>query len=88
MLNRTDCKRALTNLWEVLEKGLNVVLYFVQANSVHYSRLLVTLLLLKTAYVKRLNQVGLIRRELDYLDIVYFSCNNKVGRFVASSTVY
>jgi hypothetical protein len=41
----------------------------------------------ETAYVKGLDQVGLVRRELNSPDIVCFSFEDKVGSLMASCSI-
>jgi hypothetical protein len=45
------------------------------------------LLHLKTAYIKGLDQVGLIRKELNNLNMVYLSLKDKVRSFIACSSI-
>jgi hypothetical protein len=49
--------------------------------------LLVSLLLLETTNVTRLKKVGLVQRELNYLDLIYLRLKNKVVCFIACSTI-
>jgi len=42
------------------------------------------LLCIETAYIKGLDQVGLVQRELNNLNIMCFSFKDKVGSLVAS----
>ena len=55
-----------------------IVLWFVRSNSIHDYLLLYLLLLLKTAYIGRLYKVGLMRKELDYPDLISFGFDNKL----------
>ena len=88
MLNRTYGKSLLTNLWEISEEGLDIVLCLVRANSVHYSGLWIVLPLPEIANVKGLNKVGLMRRELDNPDTVHLSLKDEVGCLMARSSIY
>ena len=45
------------------------------------------LLRLETAYIKGLDQVGLMRRELNNLDIVHLSLKDEVGSLMAYSSI-
>jgi hypothetical protein len=42
----------------------------------------------ETSHVKGLDQVGLMRRELDNLDMVHLGLKDKIGSFVAHSSIY
>jgi hypothetical protein len=44
-------------------------------------------LLAEAAYIAWLKQVGLVRKELDYPDLMYFCPNNKIRSFIANSTI-
>jgi hypothetical protein len=44
-------------------------------------------LLLKTVYINKLNQIGLIKQKLSNLNIIYFKLNNKIFCFVTHNTI-
>jgi hypothetical protein len=44
-------------------------------------------LLAEVDYVIWLKQVGLVRKEFNYPDPMYFCPNNKIGSFIASSVI-
>jgi hypothetical protein len=52
-----------------------------EANSVHKSHLLVMFPLPEAAYIKGLDQVGLVRRVFHYPDLIHLSCNNELVGF-------
>ena len=66
------------NLGEVLEEGLNIIFRLQGVNYIYNSSSLLSLLLLEIANISRLDKIGLIRRELYKLNIVYFSLKNKL----------
>ena len=76
-----------SNSREITEKGLNIVFGLARSNSIHNSRLLISLPLSKTAYVKRLDQVGLMRWKLDRLNMIYLSLDNKSICFVTRCSI-
>jgi hypothetical protein len=73
VLNRIDRKYLFLNREKITKKGLNVIFSLKRTNRIYNYRLLIFFLLLKAAYVCRLNKIGLIRKEFDYPDIVYLS---------------
>jgi hypothetical protein len=75
------------NFRKVTEKRLDIILGLIRLNSVYDRKLLISFLLPKTAYVSRLNQIGLMRQELDNPNIIYFRLNNKIVCFVTRSAV-
>jgi hypothetical protein len=56
-------------------------------DSVYNSGLLIVLPRLETANIKGLDQVGLIRREFDNLDMVHPSLKDEVRSLIASSSI-
>jgi hypothetical protein len=87
MLNRTDRKCLFSNRKEITKEKLNVIFSLKRTNRIYNHRLLISLLLPKTAYVYRLNKIGLIKREFNHLDIIYLSFQNKLVRLITRSTV-
>jgi hypothetical protein len=73
MLNYTDCKCFFLNREKITKKELNVIFSFKETNRIYNRRLLISFLLLKTTYVYKLNKIGLIRKEFNHLNIIYFS---------------
>ena len=65
MFDRTSRKGSLADLREVPEEGLNVVFRLMRANRVHDALLLECLPRPETAYVRGLDEVSLVGRELD-----------------------
>ena len=57
---------------------MNIVIGLQGANSVHNSSLLPSLPLPETAYISRLDKMGLVGRELNSLNTVHFSLENKL----------
>jgi hypothetical protein len=87
ILDHRLCKSVFTDIWKVSEERLDILFGFKIANSIHNSRLLISLPLAETADFKRLNQVGLMRGELDNPNMVYLSLYDEFRSFVAGSTV-
>jgi len=87
VLDCTDCEGLLTKLWEVSEKGLDVVLCLVRTNRIHNISLLVSLPLPEITNVTGLKEVGLVRRKLDYPDLIHLRLKNKVVCLVTRSTI-
>jgi hypothetical protein len=87
VLDCTDRKCLFSNRGEITKEGLNVIFSLKGTNRIYNRRLLISLSLPKAAYVCRLNKIGLIRREFDYLDIIYLSFQNELVCLMTRSTV-
>jgi hypothetical protein len=81
------CEGFGSNFEEIAEERLDIILGLVRSNSIYDRRLLISFLLPKTVYVSRLNQIGLIRQELDNLNMIHFGLNNEIVCFVTRSAV-
>jgi hypothetical protein len=88
VLDRTNGEGLLTNIREVPKEGLDVILRLVRTNSVYNIDLLISLLLPKNTNIIRLKEVSLVRRELNYPDLIHLNLKKEVLRVVASSSVY
>jgi hypothetical protein len=86
VLNYTDRKCLFLNREEITKEGLNVIFSLKGTNRIYNYKLL-SLLLLKAAYVCRLNKIGLIKREFNHLDIIHLSFQNELVCFMTYSTV-
>jgi hypothetical protein len=69
----TDRKCLFLNREEITKEGLNVIFSLKKTNRIYNHRLLISLLLPKVTYVYRLNKIGLIKKEFNYLNIIYLS---------------
>lgn len=87
MLNCTNGKGLLSNLKEVLEEGVEVVFRLERANCVHYLYLLIVLPLTEATHITRLEEMRLMRRELNNLDLIHLRLDNKVIYVVAGCTI-
>jgi uncharacterized membrane protein len=87
VLNRTYYKGFSLNFKKVTEKRLNIILSLIQLNNIYNHKLLISLLLPKTAYVNKLNQISLIKQELNNLNMIYFRLNNKIVCFITYNAV-
>jgi hypothetical protein len=73
VFNCIDYKCLFSNREKIIKKGLNVIFSLKRTNRIYNYKLLISFLLLKAAYVCRLNKIGLIKKEFDYLNMIYFS---------------
>ena len=87
MPNRTFLKGSPANLRKVSE-GPNIIFRFKGANCVHNSGLLLSLSLLETANISRLDKIGLMRRELNDSNIVHFGLENKLRSLMALGPIH
>jgi hypothetical protein len=87
MLNCIDRKCLFLNRKEITKEKLNIIFSLKRTNRIYNYKLLISLLLPKTAYVYRLNKISLIKREFNYLNIIYLSFQNKLVCFITHSTV-
>jgi hypothetical protein len=88
MLNCTFLKGSLTNLREVSGEGLNIIFRFKRANCIHNSSLLLSLPLPETANTSRLDEMGLMRRELNDPNMVHFGFENELRSLMVLSTIH
>jgi hypothetical protein len=73
VLNYIDYKCLFLNYKKITKKGLNVIFSLKETNRIHNRKLLIFFLLPKVAYVCKLNKISLIKKEFNYLNIIYFS---------------
>jgi hypothetical protein len=66
---------------------LDVVLYLVRTNCIYDINLLISLPLPETTNVTRLKEVGLVQRELNYLNLIHLRFKNEVVCLIACSTI-
>jgi hypothetical protein len=72
---------------EITKEGTDIIFSLVCTNCVLNQALLKMLPLTKASNIKRLKEMGLMRRELDYPYLIHFRFEDKVRCFIIGSTI-